>query len=104
MDESVKKPVEKKPTAKRGRKPKPQAATPKETKVKEVVTENVTEEPTKEVPTRNSREFLVFINGKERYLSKPAIEVARKNYKMTVELPKDSPLVEPALPEPCKDC
>lgn len=99
---------------KRGRKPKKEVdvikpQTPKESisKITEVKTETqVAEFPEEEQEEikRNPNEYLVFINGKERWLSKASIEVAKKDYKITLEIPENSPLVEPALPEPCKNC
>ncbi len=72
------------------------------------VAEVKTDRPVKELPkveTRKRTEHLVYVNGTPRYISRATYETLRKDPKrFTIELPKDSLLVDPELPEPCKNC
>lgn len=63
------------------------------------------ETPTIEVIPREERktEWEAIINGRPRMVNQLMIDVLYKDPKITIELPKGSPLIIPN-PKPCKDC
>jgi hypothetical protein len=50
-----------------------------------------------------TRTYTIFIKGKPREVSRPTYDALKKDVKLQVTLPKNSPLVEPPA-KPCKDC
>ena len=78
-----------------------------EEKVIEKTAPKVNQEPkieVKQTPRQaKGRTYTIFVKGKQREVSKPTYDALKKDVKLEVTLPKNSPLVEPPA-KPCKDC
>ena len=78
-----------------------------EEKVIEKTAPKVVQEPkieVKQTPRQaKTRTYTIYVKGKQREVSKPTYDALKKDVKLQVTLPKNSPLVEPPA-KPCKDC
>ena len=85
----------------------PKEVIPTEEKVIEKTAPKVNQEPkieVKQTPRQaKGRTYTIFVKGKQREVSKPTYDALKKDVKLQVTLPKNSPLVEPPA-KPCKDC